>query len=74
MATFTVTLEASASQTVTVDAGSFEEAIDRAYDKSELYTRVGNSFELGDVVVAYICNEDTGKAYEEDAILSGVSL
>lgn len=74
MATYTVTLASCASQTVTVDADSFEEAIDRAYDESELYTNIGNSFELDEEVVAYICNEDTGKAYEEDAILSGVSL
>ena len=74
MATFTVTLETSASQTVTVEADSFEEAMDRAYDKSELYTLAENSFELGDEVVAYICNEDTGKEYEEDCILGGVII
>ena len=74
MATFTVTLLTSASQTVSVEADSFEEAMDRAYDKSELYTIVGNSFDLGDAVVAYICNEDTGKEYEEDTILSGVVI
>ena len=48
--------------------------MDRAYDKSGLYTVVGNSFELGDEVVAYICNEDTGKEYEEDSILGGVVI
>lgn len=74
MATFTVTLETSATQTVTVEADSFEEAMDRASDKSELYTYAGPSLELGDVVVAYICNEDTGKAYEEDSILGGVVI
>ena len=74
MATFTVVLEASASQTITVEADSFEEAMERASDESELFTNIGNSFELGDVVVAYICNEDTGKAYEEDCILGGVSI
>lgn len=74
MATFTVVLEASASQSVTVEADSFAEAMDRAYDKSELYTIVGNSFDLGDIVVAYICNEDTGKEYEEYSILGGVII
>ena len=48
--------------------------MDRAYDKSELYTLAENSFELGDEVVAYICNEDTGKEYEEDSILGGVII
>ena len=48
--------------------------MDRASDKSELYTYTGPSFELGDVVVAYICNEDTGKEYEEDSILGGVVI
>ena len=74
MATFIVTLETSASQTVTVEADSFEEAMDRASDKSELYTYVGPSFELGDVVVAYICNEDTGEEHKEDCILGGVVI
>ena len=48
--------------------------MDRASDKSELYTYVGPSFELGDVVVAYICNEDTGEEHEEDCILGGVVI
>ena len=74
MATFTVTLGTFASQTVTVEADSFEEAMDRASDESELYTDIGNSFELGDAVVAYICNEDTGEEHEEDSILGGVIL
>ena len=74
MATFTVVLGAYASQSVTVEADSFEEAMDRASDKSELYTLAENSFELGDEVVAYIHNEDTGKAYEEDCILGGVVI
>ena len=74
MATSTVTLEASASQTVTVEADSFDNAMERAYDKSELFTNVGNSFDLGDIVVAYICNEDTGEEHEEDCILGGVII
>lgn len=74
MATYTVTLASYASQTVTVDADSFYEAMDRAYDESGLYTNTDNSFELDEEVVAYICNEVTGKAYEEDCILGGVSL
>lgn len=48
--------------------------MDRAYDESGLYTNTDNSFELDEEVVAYICNEVTGKAYEEDCILGGVSL
>ena len=48
--------------------------MDRAYDKSELYTLAENSFELGDEVVAYICNEDTGEEHEEDCILGGVVI
>ena len=48
--------------------------MDRASDESELYTIAGNSFEVGDVVVAYICNEDTGEEHEEDSILGGVIL
>ena len=74
MATFIVTLETSASQTVTVEADSFEEAMGRASDESELYTNIGNSFELGDEVVAYIRNEDTGEEHEEDSILGGVII
>ena len=48
MATFTVVLGAYASHSVTVEADSFEEAMDQAYDKSGLYTLAQNSFELGD--------------------------
>ena len=46
----------------------------RASDESELYTNIGNSFELGDEVVAYIRNEDTGEEHEEDSILGGVII
>lgn len=74
MATFTVNLATFASQTITVEADSFEEAMDRASDESELFTNIGNSFELGDDVVAYIRNEDTGEEYEEDSILGGVNI
>ena len=48
--------------------------MDRAHDEFELYTYAGPSLELGDVVVAYICNEDTGEEHEEDSILGGVIL
>lgn len=74
MATFTVVLGAYASHSVTVEADSFEEAMDQAYDKSGLYTLAQSSFELGDEVVAYICNEDTGEEHEEDSILGGVII
>lgn len=74
MATFTVVLETSVSQTVTVEAVSFGEAMDRASDESKLYTYAGPSLELGDVVVAYICNEDTGEEHEEASILEGVVI
>lgn len=74
MATFTVVLGTYASQSVTVEADSFEEAMDRAYDKSGLYTLAQNSFELGDEVVAYIRNEDTAEEHEEDSILGGVII
>ena len=48
--------------------------MDRASDESELFTNIGNSFELGDAVVVYIRNEDTGEEYEEDSILGGVNI
>lgn len=74
MAKFTVTLETSATHTVTVEADSFKDAVEQAHEKSELYTNINNSFELGDVVVGYICNEETGEEHEEDSILSGVDI
>lgn len=51
MSTYRIYLAAEASQTIEVEADTYAEACQLAFDQSELHSNVTNRFDIGDVEV-----------------------